>query len=404
MYKITRQSTIQTESLEEKFQRKGLLARSISYNPKSGRIFLGDAREGDGEENWLINVDKLKQAKVLGAAGKDVNSVKGIFSNLHFQMLENKRKMEALAEKYVGKDILKIGERIVGAAGPTATTDYQALRQTGDLLTQVIGTEHTNEDYQAHNIAEDVNKDSIKFEYIRRTSAVMIAQKNIADDQEAMPTKHAYTTGTKEIFALGLSLVTSIRDNIDTKADIVADFKKQVPDAFLAAKNEMVITLLNAITGTNQGDWDSFSSGIPAVNAANQIQTAENSVKAYGRPLVCIMDSTALNGYLQNLQGAYQANIDTNVAFRSRSGANAKSGVLPGNPSVTYYVDEALTAATYVLAAKSAYMKKFNAMVINTTYKNPRNAGQTEQMFWYEFFGVEETESSAAYKGTSVLT
>ena len=42
-------------------------------------------------------------------------------------------------------------------------------------------------------------------------------------------------------------------------------------------------------------------------------------------------------------------------------------------------------------------------MVIQTTYKDLKTAGQTEQMFWYDFAGFEETETNAQYKGTSVL-
>jgi len=407
MNQLAKLRTIQAESLEDKFDSKGLFYMGVSYDPLKGKIFLGDPRREDlDNSNWLIDVEKLKQVKVFAAAGKvdAAKAVTKVWSNKYLQMLANKERIEQIREKE-SKSIQTIGERIVGAAGPNAVTDYNAIRMTGDLLAGVIGQEHTNEDYQAINIADVVNKNSVKFEYVKRTTSRIIAQRNIADDQEAMPLKHTYTTGTKEIFAYGVSFISSMRDSIDTKADVVADFKKQVPDAILAAKNEDVLTLLNAITGNNQGDWDSFSSGIPAVNAAGQVQTAEDAVKAYGRPLVCVMDSTAWRGYLQNLQGAYEPVVGTgNLSRGSTSLASSKTGTLPGNPGVTYYIDDGLTAATYVLASKPSYMKYFQAMVINTSYKNPRQAGQPEQLFWYDFAGFDEVNTSAQYKGTSVLS
>lgn len=318
-------------------------------------------------------------------------------------MIANKLKIAKIQEK-THEPLEAIGNQIRGAAGPTATTDYENIRRTGDLLEGILGQEHTNEDYQAINIAEKVNKESLRFEYIKRTTARMIAQRNIADDQEALPLKHAYTSGTKDIFAYGMQFISSMRDNIDTKADIVADFIKQVPDAILAAKNEDVLTLLNAITGNNQGDWDAFTSGIADVSAAAQIQTAEASAKAYGSPLVAVFDTTAFNGYMKNLQGAYFQGQAQNIANQSRSQASAKSGQLLGNPAVTYYIDDGLTAATYVLAAKSGYMKYFQAMVVQTSFKNVKTPGQAEQRFWYDFAGFEEVNSSAQYKGTSVLS
>jgi hypothetical protein len=406
MNKNNRRQAIATERLEDKYQSKGLFDGAVSFNPMDGFIYLGDARDYLDSDNRIINVDLLKKSQVLGASGHaNPDQTKGVYTNTYLQMMANYKRMLEIKKKIPSKSLSKIGEKILGAAGPTATADYQAIRRTGDLLTQVLGQEHTNEDYQAINVAEVVNKDSVKFEYIKRTSARIIAQKGIPDDVEALPLKHVYTTGTKEIFAYGLSFSVSMRDIIDTKTDIVADFMKQVPDAFLAAKNEDVVTLLNAISGgTNQGDWDSFSSGIAAVNAANQVQTAEAAVKAYGSPLVCILDTTSLNGYLQNLQGAYFQGQQQNIAAQSRATAPTKSGILPGNPGVTYYVDDAITAATYALAAKSGYMKHFQAMTINTEYKNPRTPGQAVQKFMYEFAGFEEANTSAVFHGESVLS
>lgn len=394
------------EQAEQRELSKGKSFGYVSYDPTVDKIYNSDARMEGGvdKSTFMIDVAAYKQAKALLAKGEvDKANKLRIFSNLYLQMRENITKVAKIKEDTYAPTHV-IANSLVGAAGPTATTDYETIRRDGDLLAGILGQEHTNEDYQAINIASKESKNSVRFEYISRTSNRIVAQRNIGDNEEALPLRHTYTTGHKDIFAYGLQFISSLRDNIDTKADIVADFTRQVPDSILAAKNEDVLTLLNAITGNNQGDWDSFSSGIAAVSAAAQVQVAEDAVKAYGRPLVCVMDSTSWRGYMQNMQGAYFAKQADNIANQSTSTASAKTGQLLGNPGVTYFIDDGLTAATYVLAAQPSYMKYFQAMVVMSSVTNEKTPGKAEQRFWYDFAGFEETNSSAQYKGTSTLT
>ena len=79
-----------------------------------------------------------------------------------------------------------------------------------------------------------------------------------------------------------------------------------------------------------------------------------------------------------------------------------KSGTLPGNPAVKYFIDDALTSQGYVLAAQKAYMKYFQAMTIRSAYTNPRTPGKMETTFWYDFAGFEETLTGAAFAGNTV--
>ena len=402
MNKASIAQTAQMETLEDKMMSKGMLVGAVSYDPTQDKIFLGDGRDYLDHDNMMIDLDKYRKARVLGASGEfdKVNKMKGIFSAKYLQMKANvKRIMEAKEKSY--EPLHMIGDKIVGAAGPTATTDYEAIRRTGDLLAGVIGQEHTNEDYQAINLPEKVDKNSVRFEYLTRTSSRIIAQRNIGDDEEALPLRHVYTTGTKDIFAYGMQFISSMRDNIDTKIDILADFTKQVPDGVLAAKNEDVVTLINALSGTNQGDWDAFTSGIADVDAAAQVQVGEDAVKAYGRPLKSIMNSDSWRAYQKNQQGANFPGASENIANRSTSTAAAKTGELLGNPGVQYFIDDALTSGSYIIAGPN-YMKYFQAMVVMTSFQNVKTPGKAEQRFWYDFAGFEETQTSAAFRGLTV--
>lgn len=395
--------TQQTENLEERMMNKGQMVGAVSYDPSTGKVFLGDARDFLEKEDFMVDLDALRKANKFAEAGEidKLNKLK-IYSDKYLQMKSVVKRL--LGEKENSYEPLHvIGKKMVGAAGPTAITDYEAIRRTGDLIDGIFGQEHTNEDYQAINIADKVVKDAVRFEYIKRTSARIIAQRNIGDDEEAIPLRHVYTTGTKDIFAYGTQFISSMRDNIDTKADVVADFTKQVPDSILAAKNEDVLTLLNAITGTNQGDWDAFTAGIADVDASAQVQVGEDAVKAYGRPLKSVFNSDAYKGYLKNLQGATFTGQGMNISARSTSTAPAKTGNLVGNDGVQYFIDDGLTAGTYVVAASPGYMKYFQAMVVMTSFQNVKTPGKAEQRFWYDFAGFEEVNTSAVFKGTSVL-
>jgi hypothetical protein len=392
-----------TEELESKYASKGLQESAITYDPVTDKVYLGDGRNGLESEGVLINMKNFRDAKKFVSEGKhdSANRLKP-YSNLYLQMLANKNRIvkSKLANPF--KSINAIGDRILGASGPTATTDYDAVRHTGEIVGVVTGEEHTPDEYNAINIAERLDKDAVKFEYLRRTSSKIVAQRNLGDEDIADPIKNAYTTGTKELFAYGLSFLNKKRDNIDMKLDIKADFVKQVDGAFLQAKNEDVLTILNAITGNNQGNWKALTGGVFDVDASVDIQTAEKAVKPYGNTGVkVIMADDTRRGYVKNLQGASFTGRLQNEANRGTANQR-KSGQLEGNESVQYFIDDGLTAGTYVLANPN-YMKYFQGMVIQTTYKELRSAGQTEQMFWYDYAGFEETEVNAQYKGTSVL-
>jgi len=392
-----------TEELESRYLDKGLQESAITYDPLTDKVYLGDGRDGLERENVLINMKNFRDAKKFVSEGK-IDSADKLkpYSNLYLQILANKNRIvnEKLRNPY--KSINSIGRKILGASGPTATTDYDAVRHTGEIVGVVTGEQHTPDEYTAINIAERLDKDAVKFEYLRRTSAKIVAQRNLSDEDVADPIRNAYTTGTKEIFAYGLSFVNKKRDNIDMKLDIKADFISQVDGAFLQAKNEDVLTILNGITGNNQGDWTALTAGIFDVDASVDIQTGEKAVKPYGIADVIIMADDTRRGYVKNLQGASFAGRLQNEANRGTANQR-KTGQLEGNESLTYFIDDGLTAGTYVMANKANYMKYFQGMVIQTTYKNLKQAGQTEQMFWYDYAGFEETETNAQYKGTSVL-
>lgn len=404
---VTRQTTKDAADLLEKMSSHGKSLESVTY--LNGKIYLADGfdyKNPDGtitipNELELVNVENFMKAKRYGASGDKslidkVEDIK-IFTDLyHTYDAYYQKVLEAQKDSWIP------WHHIVGAAGTEAVTAYQAIRRSKDLLSTVIGERYVNEDYQAINIAELVERaKAFKIEYLKRTSAVVTVQQGLMDDQTPDPARDVFSLTSQEIFADGIQHEVSMRDTADTLADINAEFMKQLPGAFLAAKNGKCTTLLNAITGNNQGDWTAVTGSFYDVHAEDDVQVAEDAVKKYGQTRIAIFATDAIKGYLRNYQGIVNNNAPSGV--KSTTDVNAKSGRLPGNPNTQFYVDDDLTAGTYVLAAKESYMKLLQGMILQTSVVDKTTPGQTERRFWFDYNKAVESLTSAQYKGTSVL-
>jgi hypothetical protein len=402
-YSVNKHTSKDAASTLEKLASHGAKFESITCI--GGKIYLGDGNDykmPDGSismprEQELIDVHAAMKAQVFGASGKidEANKLK-VFTDLYHTYDEVYQKV-----REAQKDAWIPWHHIVGAAGPEAVTAYQTIRRSKDLLDVVLGQRYVNEDYLAINIAELVERPkSVKIEYLKRTSALITVQQRLADTQTPDPQRDAFAKEEREIFADGIQHEVSMRDTIDTLTDINAEFLKQLPGAFLASKNAKVVALLNAITGNNQGDWDAATGNFFDVNAADQVQTAENAVKKYGAERIAIMPHDTWALYMKNQQGIVHSSEPNRVKSTVEPGA--KSGRLIGNPGVTYYIDDALTSQSYVLAAKESYMKFLQGMILQTSVVDKTTPGQTERRFWFDFNEAEESLSAAQYKGTTV--
>ena len=88
----------------------------------------------------------------------------------------------------------------------------------------------------------------------------------MSDDQMPGDIRPVFAIGTYEIFADGTSYKTSLRDK-ELKIDVAAEIAKEIPGMFAQTQEDKVITLANALSGTNKGDWDARTSGIFDVRA-----------------------------------------------------------------------------------------------------------------------------------------
>ncbi len=390
---LTPDASQKAQELESKFASNGRYLGATTYEPKDGRIYVGDGRDHIEPSEWMVDVNKYHKGRILGASGETdkVNSLQ-IFSENYTAAYEDYMRVKDLLEQ-----TYQPYYRVMGAAGKEAVTNYENVRRIADLLDNVSGQMYIMEDFQAMNIAEVINSNAVRFRYITKTSDRLLVQPELSDDAVPEDVRQAYTMGSKDIFADGISFSLSMRDK-DVEFDIVREITKDFPGAFMKAKNDKVLTVINALTGNNQGDWDAFSGGRFDVQAAEQMQAAEDVCRKYGGPLVAIMNSDTWRLYVNNL-GAFEEVRPGNM---STEGQNMKMGHLTGNPMVQYFIDDGLTAKSYVMAAKPSFMKCFQGMMIQTSYTDERTAGQTEKRFLFDYNGIEVTDKNAVFRGTTV--
>lgn len=395
MKSISKQESIRAQAHEDK------LAASGSYQKTAltvfdDKVYLGDGREiGISKNNVLVDIPSWNKAKIYGASGETdkIDSLK-IFGDRYYEMYGDYQKISQILEQYPYMTANQIA--LSGAAGEEAITNYETIRRTAKLSNDVSGLQRILEDLNAFNIAKKESTQAFKHEYVRKTSAVLTADSEMSDDQIPGDIRPVFAVGEKEIFADGTSYKTSLRDK-ELKIDVAAEIAKEIPGMFAQTQEDKVIALLNAISGTNQGDWDARTSGIFDVRAAEQVDTAIDAVKSYGGPIVSIMAGDTWRLYEDNVGEGFQGDRAGNVGITEN-----RSGRLRANPRVQYWLNDSLTSQSYVIAAQGSYMKYIQGMIIKTSWKDVRTAGQTETTFEFNYNGFFENETSAAFRGLTV--
>lgn len=383
------QHSIQTEQFEEQLRNSGRNYSAVTMF--EDKIFLGDGRFDElDRNNKMVDLGSLRAA----LANPGTVDEASIYTNEYYKQYDAYEKIHdgidgtaISARDYVGKH-----GKVAGAAGPESLTHYENIKKTSDLIGNVIGQERILEELNAINIAEKVSTQSLKAEYIKRTSALLTVQQEIGDDQIPSPQRQAFSIGKKEIFADATSWATELRDK-DSKVDLMGQFQATIPGQFLQSKHDKVIAKVNALSGVNQDDWTAVTGNFYTNSASTNVKTAEKAIEKYQGEMIMLANSNTIDAYFDNIRAALDANS------QSQKDDVAKSGKLPKNRRVTWYETDDITSESYVLARKGSYMKWLQGMVITTIFEDVRAPGAPKQKFWFDFNGFDESETTAAYRG-----
>ena len=209
MQTITKEQSIKTEELEDKLSNRESYKKS-ALTVFEDKIYLGDGREGRlSPKDVMIHLPAWNKASLYGASG-EVSKMDGlkVFGDKYFEMYGDYEKIQKILEQYPYITAQDIG----GGAGEEAITNHETIRKLGKLATDISGQQRILEDLNAFNIAKTETTDRFNHEYLRKTSAVLSADVEIADDVMPGDVRSVFAVGTHELFADASSYTTSLRD------------------------------------------------------------------------------------------------------------------------------------------------------------------------------------------------
>ena len=346
---ITKQGSVQ--ALQQELQRVKAGQKVGALTVVNGKMYSVDGREfiNDGKvhmpkEAFLIDLELQNSIKkdIVGASG-DIEKLNDyaskIYSPLYQQYLEE---YDLITAKMIDYSIPY--QSIIGAAG--SVTPYETVRRAEDL-TDVAGQEYDLTEYTALNAVTIRNTNKVRFKRPRKTSALLQVEKSIGDDIEPQPVQQAFTESEVDIFADATQFQISMREQADTTFSIASEFLKELPGMFARAKDEKVMDLINALSGNNHGDWDAVTGNFYTVKAWQDVETAENAIKSYGRTHIGIFATDSL--------GLYQDNIRAPLQERT-AGSTAQPGAkgpytLGKNPGITAFVNPSAVNGEYTIVA-----------------------------------------------------
>lgn len=394
MQSISKQHSMQAENLESRLSQNGSYQKS-ALTMFDDKVYYGDGREyGLSKKDIMIHLPAWQEMQIYGASGKkDEMDKLSVYGDKYYELYGDYKKINDIIEQYpyiTAQDII-----VSGAAGEEALTNYEAIRKAGKLAMDISGLQRILERLNAFNIAKSETTDRFKHEYIQKTSAVLTADSEMSDDQIPGDVRPAFSIGEYEIFADGTSYKTNLRDK-ELKIDVASEIAKEIPGMFAQTQENKVIALINALSGTNIADLTAVTGNFYDTRAAQVFDTAKAAVEGYGGEIGVLMHSDTWRIYMDNIGSAFDGKAG-NVEVK-----NGQSGVLAANPTMKYWINDSLTSQSFVVAAINSYMKHIQGMIIKTSFKDVRTAGQQETTFEFNYNGFFEDVISAAYRGLTV--
>ena len=380
------QGTSEASKNRDEMIRKGYLPDSLTLFGDT--IYAGDAAADDlSDSDKLVNVANLVKAKQFKEDGKlDAADALKVFYDDYIAKREVFDKIEKLREEYHTP-----ASRIAGASGPEAFTHYQDIQRIHDFI-KVVSPMYTIEDYTAMHICNERSTQDLRIEYAEQTKGLITVEKDLGDYQKPVPIRLNYGKKQKDLFADGISYQIGMRARKETRIDPLKDLIMQLPGAFKRAEEEKIIEAVNTLGVTNTQDWTAVTGVTWSNDAVLDISAAENSIKKYGRPIVCITSTELWSKYENNIGNP------TN-AVASESTTQIKKVMFAKNRGIQeVWINDSLAANQAIFAAKNAFADFYHGPTIQTSYIERGEPGQTETRTMFRFNAVEITKAAAGHR------
>lgn len=375
-----------------------------TYVPTTGWIHNGQI-DADGyidQASRLLNVDKLFEHRSLIGAGRKGVSDKAIFSQDYMTTLDEADRANKLVESNPGIPV----PSLLGAAATgsnTIETAYENVRRV-NYLTEVVGKQYNLNDYNANKVVNVRRVNTLNVVGFTKSSALLQGIPEIGDHATPPPTRQTFDTYEKSLYADTFRFEFGMREVKDSVLNLKGELTKEIPGIMARMKDTKITDAVNNLTPDTLGtDWDAITAGnfVYDDDAAADVEQDEVDLDQFGGEKVMIAPRAVIRAYHRNV---HQVGIGGAENSTSLNDAGSRTGRLALNPSVSYVINNSITADTYCVIAKNSWADLLQGAVSNVSYKNQMSPAQTEGRIIFDFNGFVEKLSTATQPHDGVLS
>lgn len=375
-----------------------------TYIPKSGWIHNGQA-DADGyvdQASRLVNIDKLLKHNSLVGDGKTGLGENEYLSQSYQTILSEAERQMDLVENNPGVPV----PELLGAAATgsnTIETAYENVRRV-NYLTDVVGKQYNLNDYNANKVVTVRRVNTLNVVGFTKSSALLQGIPEIGDHATPPPMRQTFGTYEKSLYADTFRWEFGMREKKDSVLNLQGELTKEIPGIMARLKDTKITDGINALTpDTLSTDWDAITAGnfVYDDDAGADVEQDEVDLDQFGGEKLLIGPRAVLRAYHRNV---HQVGIGGSENSTSLNDAGSRTGRLALNPSVTYVINNSITADTYCVIAKNSYADLLQGAVSNVSYKNQMSPAQTEGRIIFDFNGFVEKLTAATQPHDGVLT
>ena len=338
-------------------------------------------------QTWLFDMAAASRVGPLAAAGKKDASLEmedksrsGLYKTI---LLEGEKQAKKLEGTGLSSRSLYGKHNPLAAAGNLIETAYDVVRKINDLK-KVAGKSYFPERFQGRSVVDVESTGDLNFRGFVHNE-LLEGQPDIGDNDIPDAVKINLTSFEKSLLADSFRWDIGNREKIDSAISLVERFARQIPGIMEKMVNDKIVAKINAISSAlDVPDWDVYTNDHFTNDAAEHIEDSLNLIEDYDGPKVMIAPRKVVRLYKRNAQGLNLSNVE------NAQDKNKRTGQLPFNEEVTYFIDNAITANTWAVIAKDHYASLWEGPKLNITARNELTSNNNEINILFNFNAVEE--------------
>ena len=367
------------------------------------KLYDIDARPGSSvpskkqlERSFLLDFDKYWEAKKLRMDGKTKEAENIVFASEYMREIAREADKQT---KLVESSSMPY-YRTLGSAGlgNTINTAYEVVRRI-NYLTVVTSPFYNMANFNAKNVVNVIGVTNLNLKGFYK-NALPEGVPETSDNATPDIVKLAYTAFEKSIYADAFRYEFSMREVSDSVFSLEAQVQADIPGVFAKLETKKITDLINALTPdkTVSPKWDAISGNFYSADAAQDVEDGEVALDNFGSGDSIILPRNTMRLYLKNIQSA----INTLAPPSLQKPDSVRTGIMPRNPNLTYFVNNFITSKTGFVVSKFHFADFYQGPKVNVSYKNQFTPGQVEGRIMFSFNGIRQKIRAAGYLFQSV--